>query len=278
MITRQFRKPYRIKKKRSILRNRFFWLGILILVIVGAIFYLLSLSEIFQIKRVIITGEKKVSKEDLKLLTEEKVENKILFLETKSIFLADLNEIKEDILNKFPQIDEIEISRGFPDTLNIIVVERLGSAIWCREDHCFLLDNKGVIFDPVRNIISYGSGETSPETDFPKIIDKQDIDPFNLGEKVIEESILASIFNIKKQLNKNFEINIKEFTIPNLGRLNVKITKDWEIYFNLKEDIDWQLTKLNLVLKEEIPPEKRGDLEYIDLRFTRVFYKYQGED
>lgn len=266
MVTRRFRKPYRIKRKKSILRNRFFWLGILVLVIVGAFFYFLFFSETFQIKRIIITGEEKVSKEGLKLLIEKKLENEILFFKTKSIFLINSNEIKNDILDNFPQIAEVEVSRGLPDALNIVAIERSGLAVWCQGDRCFLVDNGGVIFE-----------ESSPETDLPKILDRQDIDSFNLGEKVIEENILASIFDIKKQLKGNLKINIEEFIIPNLGRLNVKITEGWEVYFNLKEDIGWQLTKLNLVLEEEIPPEKRGDLEYIDLRFTRVFYKYKEE-
>ena len=126
MRKRKFRKPHRIKRKKPILKNRFFWLGILIFVFVVSLSYFLFFSEIFQLEKIIVTGEEKVSKEDIKLVVEEKIEKKILFFKTKSIFLVNISEIKKDILGGFPQIAEVEIKRSFPDALNIVVVERLG--------------------------------------------------------------------------------------------------------------------------------------------------------
>lgn len=278
MITRRFRKPYRIRKKKSILRNRFFWLGIIIIIVVGAIFYFLFFSKTFQIKQTIITGEEKVSEENLKLLIEKRLENRILFFKTRSLFLVNLNGIKNDILDNFSQIAEVKISQNFPDTINIIVVERLDMAIWCQTEHCFLLDKKGVIFDLVGNDVSNKIENVPGEIVLTRIIDRRDMNSFNLGDQIIEEDVLASIFDIKKHLKGNLEIGIKEFVIPNSGRLNVKTAEDWEIYFNLQKDVSWQLTKLTLVLKEEIPLGERENLDYIDLRFTRVYYKYKAGD
>jgi len=53
--------------------------------------------------------------------------------------------------------------------------------------------------------------------------------------------------------------------------LDVKTSEGWEIYFNLKKDINWQLTELDFLLKERIPPDKKGNVEYIDLRFERIY-------
>lgn len=278
MITRRFRKPYRIRKKKSILRNRFFWLGIIIIIIVGAIFYFLFFSKTFQIKQTIVTGEEKVSEESLKLFIEKRLENRILFFKTRSLFLVNLNGIKDDILDNFPQIAEVKVSQSFPDTINIIVVERLDLAIWCQTEYCFLLDRKGIIFDLVRNDISNESEKVPGEIVLAKIIDRRDISSFNLGDQIIEEDVLVSILDIKKHIEGNLEIGIEEFVILNPGRLNVKTAEGWEIYFDLQEDISWQLTKLTLVLKEEIPLEERGNLDYIELRFTRVYYKYKAGD
>ncbi|GAH87923.1 unnamed protein product, partial [marine sediment metagenome] len=154
-MVKTFRKPYRIKKRRhlkSIFRYRFFWLGVLFFVFLFSIFYFLFFSQTFQVEKIIVTGEQKVAKENLKLLVENKLENKILFFKTKSIFLVNLNEIKKNILNNFPQIAEVEISRGFPDTLNIIVVERFGLTVWCQAEQCFLVDNEGVIFEEIFDV------------------------------------------------------------------------------------------------------------------------------
>lgn len=259
---RKYRKPYRVKRKKPIFRKRFLWLGILAIIIGGTVFYFLFFSEAFQVKKIIITGEEKVSKYDLKLLIEGGLQNRMLFFETKSIFLVDAENMREDILDDFPQIAEIEISRGFPDALNIVVVERLGLAVWCGAEKCFLLDNEGVIFE-----------ETSPETDLIKFTDKENIASLSLGEKVIEKEKLTQILDIRSKLRKSLKVLIVEASIIFDERINTKTSEGWEIYFNPKGDLDWQITELGLVLEKLIPPEKREGLEYIDLRFSRVFYK-----
>lgn len=256
MTMRRYKKPYRIKKKKSILKNRFFWLGILLLIFIGTIFYFLIFSSFFQVEKIIVSGEKKVSKEEIVAIVEENLEKKILFFPSRSIFLVNLNKIREDISNTLPKIAEIEMSRTFPDALNILVIERLSLATWCQEERCFFLDKEGIIFEE--------TSEISPNNIKIKDLREKKLE---LGEKVLEKEILDSIGEIEIKLRENLKINIEEFIIASDERLNVKTNEGWEIYFNLEGDLDWQLTKLNLVLKEKIPPEKRKDLEYIELRF-----------
>jgi hypothetical protein len=69
---------------------------------------------------------------------------------------------------------------------------------------------------------------------------------------------------------------IVEISIISNERLNIKTFEGWLIYFNPKEDLDWQTQKLDLVLEKQIPLEKREELEYIELRFgNQAFIKYQ---
>ena len=98
---------------------------------------------------------------------------------------------------------------------------------------------------------------------------------FKLGQKVIEESLLKSILEIQQKLSSDLKIWITEFDILSNERLNVKTLQGWEIYFNPKGNINWQVVELGLVLEKEIPIEKVPSLEYIDLRFTKVYYKYK---
>ena len=290
MKKKYYKKPYRIKRKKSIFKNRFFWISILILMIVGGLFYFFVFSDFFQVKKIIITGEEKTSTNELKSLIEKKLENKIFFTPTKSIFLVDLKEIKKEISNSFPQIAEIEIKKGLTDSISIVVIERIGLVNFCQQEKCFLLDNEGVIFE-----------EALMETNLTKITDNRKTEPLILGKKVIEKDIILKILNIEFKLKDDLKISLKELTIVSEERLNVK-TSDiralaksedersssttralaksederssstgWEIYFNLKGDLNWQILKLKAVLENRIPPEKRGNINYIDLRFERVY-------
>ena len=251
----KFRKPHRIKRKKSILKSRFFWLTILILIFLGSFFYFLFFSSFFQVKNIFISGAEKTSSGEIKNFVQNKLEKKILFLKTKTIFLINLNQIKKEVLKNFPPVAEIEIRRKFPNTFSIVLVERSPLANFCQDEKCFLLDKEGIIFE-----------ESKPKADLIKIVDGEKERMPKLGEKTIENDYLETILKIQKFFQEELKLEIKEFIVfPQ--RLNLRMVEGFEIYFDPRADIDWQLTKLNLVLKEKIPSEKRRDLEYIELRF-----------
>ena len=129
----KFRKPHRIKRKKSILKSRFFWLTILIFIFLGSFFYFLFFSSFFQVKNIFISGAEKTSSDEIKNFVQNKLEKKILFLKTKTIFLINLNQIKKEVLKNFPPVAEIEILRKFPNILNIILVERSPLANFCQD-------------------------------------------------------------------------------------------------------------------------------------------------
>jgi cell division septal protein FtsQ len=249
----KYRRPHQFKRKKSFLINRFFWLSILSILVIGGIFYFLFLSNFFQVKEIRVEGEKEVS--------EEKI---LLVFPLKNIFLINLGEIKNDILDKFPQIGEVEIKRKFPDVLEVVVSERTAVANWCGKQQCFLLDNNGIVFK-----------EKISENNFSEIGSVQNSE-FSLGEKMVGEEDLSKILNISSYLKSNLELPLEKFVIFSEDKLAAKISEGWEIYFNLQKDIDWQLTKLRAVLEEKIPSENRKDLEYIELRFGNFApYKYK---
>lgn len=252
---RQYKKPYRIKKKKSIFKNRFLWLGILCLVFIGVFFYFFIFSSFFQVEKIIVSGNEKVSEEEIQSLIRKNVEIKILFFSTKSIFLTNLKKIKENLLNNFPQIADIEMGRGFPNLLSVMVKERTEIAVFCQDENCFLLDADGVIFE-----------ETRLEDNLIKIINERRINRAVLGGTIIEKDYLEKVFKIQEYISEEFEFGVKKFFVFE-ERLNVETREDWEVYFDPKIDLNWQLTKLRLVLEEKIPSERRKDLEYIELRF-----------
>ncbi len=279
--------PHRIRRKKSILKNRFFRQVILFSILAISVFYLLIFSATFQIENIIISGEEKVSKQGIKGVVENQIAKKILFFPTKSIFLANFKKIREDILNNFPTIAEIEMRRGFPAALNVVVTERLGTGVFCQGQQCFLLDSEGIIFDPhYLNIgvgasphypnIGVGAGEIFEEN--PKLLKIEsrahDIQ-LKPGDSVIEKEKLTQILEIISKLKQDLKISCDLAEIVSGERLNVKTNEGWEIYFNPTEDINWQITELDLLLQNKIPSERREILEYIDLRFSRVYYRYR---
>lgn len=271
-MIRKYRKPYRVKKRKSIWENRFFWLGILILIIFGGIFYLICFHSFFQLKVIQISGNQKVATENLENLIREKISQRVLFFPTKSIFFTNLNEINKDILEKFPQIAQVNLDREFPNTILAQIEERKPVAIFCYTQpegdypNCFFIDKEGIIFEKILEI----------DPQFLKIKNLALTTELQLGEKIIEKKLLSQILEVEGKLKNELKIFSEEILVVSEERFNVKTSEGWQIYFNFREDLGWQLTKLKAVLEKEIPLERRKDLEYIDLRFGNFApYKYK---
>ena len=274
---KKYRKPYRVKKKKSIFRNRFFWLGILILIVFIGLFYFLVFSSFFQIKEIKISGNsafaeasadrQKISVENIQEVIEKEIEQRVLFLPSKSIFLADFPKIKAKISETFPQIAQINFKREFPDTLTVTIEERKPTAVFNQEDLYFFLDKEGIIFE---NTLAGGQ--------LIKIKKAVKAKELKLGDRVLEKELISAILEIESKLENDLKIPIEEVLVVSDERINIKTSDGWEIYLNPKGDIEWQLTKLRVDLEEEIPQERRKDLEYIELRFGNFApYKYRSD-
>lgn len=272
---KKYRKPFKARKKKSILKNRFFWLGILILIIFGGSFYFTFFHSFFQIKAVEISGNEKVLTENLENLLHEKINQKFLFTPSRSIFLTSFNEIKKKILEDFPQISQVNLRRKLPHTLALQVKEREPVAVFSQADKKFFIDKEGIIFESLDpNITNQEFTMLKKETD----------GELCLGEKVIEKKQLTKILEVESKLKNQLEVlreedsststiadtmAVEEIIVVSEVRFDVKTSEGFKIYFNFNEDLDWQLAKLKAVLEEEVPPERRRDLEYIDVRFGK---------
>lgn len=233
---------------------------------ISGIFYLICFSSPFQIKEIKISGSQKVQTKELQDLIQREISNTALFFSSKSIFLADFLKIKVKTLEEFPQIAQINLKRELPDTLTVVVEERKPIAVFNQEDLYFFIDKEGIIFE-----------NTAAEGELLKIKKAVQDKELKLGSRVLQKEFLLSILEAESKLENDLKIPIEEIlaVIPD-ERINIKTSEGWEIYFNAKGDKGWQFTKLSEVLEKEIPLEKRGNLQYIDLRFGNFApYKYR---
>ncbi len=271
------RRRHQIKPKGSIIKKPLFWFSFLFLIVVSAALYFLIFFGEIQITDIKIFGNKKVSVDELKSIVSDKINQKILWKSSRSIFLARKSEIIKEVLNRFPEISEVKVEKDFPKTLILEIKEREPFAIFCSPDiedseKCFFLDKNGIIFENIAPDSFSSRGQNFLEK---KLIIRfsESKKEFSLGQEVVEKELLDLILQIQGNLRDGLQIDIQEAVVSLPKRLNIKTSENWQIYFNLESDINLQITKLNLLLKEEISPEKRKSLEYIDVRFSRAYYK-----
>lgn len=253
---------FKPKRKRFSLKNRFLWSIILFLIAFLIIFYLICFYSFFQVKGIEITGNQKVSTDEIRNLTELNFPRKILFFHSKSILLIDPKKNEGEILKQFPQIGAVYLERDLPEKLIISIEERKPAAIFEKGEELFFIDGEGVIFEKVSEknnwlIVKNPSFEKEPK----------------LGEEAVDKEKMSQILKIQSGL-KESNIEIISTEVVSRQRINAKTSEGWEAYFNSQDDVSNQVFNLNLVLKEKISPEERRNLEYVDLRFgNQVYYK-----
>ena len=95
----------------------------------------------FTMKRVEIKGARRVSRLD--------IYNVAFDQPSMALPLVDLQATRQRLL-QFGWVKEARISRRWPDTLVVDVVERRPMAIWQNNQQLTLIDGEGVVLEPVR--------------------------------------------------------------------------------------------------------------------------------
>lgn len=220
-------------------------LGLIILIGAG-LYYWVYYSTFFQIKNIVITGG------SLENLDQNS-------LKGQNILLINLNSLKTKIRESHPEIGEVKIIRGLPDTLKIESQPNQASLVWQTGSNQYLVDNEGIIF-----------GLLQGQTDLPLISDQKNVN-VQVGKKVVTVNFIDFV---KTLLGKfpdatgfkivNFEINDTVFQV------NALTDQGWFIKFDTTRSADDQLEALKKVLAEH----KDEIHEYADVRVEgKVYFK-----
>jgi cell division septal protein FtsQ len=206
-----------------------------------------------------IVGNEKVAANSIKDIVFGNIGRRIFFFNTKSIFFLNLKKAEKILLESFPRISQVDWKKRLLKSLLVKIKERNSAALFCQNDDCFLIDQKGVIF------------EKSPEAFLNDVIieQKEETVDLSLGSRVFEDEEMEKILKIKSAMDK-LGIALKKIFLVSETRINVKTREGWEVYFNPEKDLGWQITELNVVV-QSIASDKRKKLRYIDLRFNKVY-------
>jgi len=263
MTRRNYKKPHRAKKKKSLFAKAAFWRSAFFVVAIGGTVWLVCFSPALEVKEINVAGTEKINGEDCADFIQEEVNKKIAFFDSKSILLLNLDQTKKELMEKFPQIQDIKIERKFPSKIYASIEERRGVAVFVDGNQKkYLVDSDGITFEEV--------GQDVP--DLVQIIESRQQD-LAVGSEAIKKDLLVNILRMKGDVQSVARIRVSAAVIATPERINLQTDEGWYIYFNPIKDVDSQLLKLGAVLADESFKAKRENLEYVDIRFTRVYLK-----
>lgn len=264
MIRRKSRILRRRKKKRTIIKSRPFQIFLVTLVFIALSFYCLVLADFVQIKKIEINAEC-VSPALIKDAVETNLGQTVFgFWNSRSIFFTKEREIESVVRELDATIKNVECRKVYFSGLQIDVQIRQPVALYCvrAKETCLLMDEEGFLFQgkELSEIPTITIIDLTQETIAPK-------------DQVLGVSLIRIIETINKTLVNDMGLAVKEYVLLSPERLDLISQEGWRIYFNLTKDIEVELAKLKFLFDKEITEASLKDIDYIDLRYERVFYK-----
>lgn len=217
------------------------YVGILIVFI-----YLTFISNLFTIKNVEVENAKSIEIEDY---------IKISLLGRNNLLLTTGNFLDE-LIQKYPVIEEASISRGLPDRVKVILKERDYKFHWCNKTNCYEVDNRGYIID-----------ETDKVKGKVVLRDLRDI-PIKNNEKVVSAKFVSFFINSLERFSQ-FELPLKEARINETTfKVEFETDEGWLAILDSSSSIENQFSALEQVLSNNRSEIK----EYVDLRVEGVVF------
>lgn len=229
-----FRRHYLISRQREptnplfprktsffgkIFRFKYPFLALLIIIGLG---YFLFYSTFFQIQKIEISGTKNITPQEIENLAREVIEKNIFWvINQNNIFLLSKTRleknIRQGIENKFA-LDELKFTKKLPDNLKIEIKEKIPGLVWVTLDNDYYYVGLDGIIAGITN-----SEEYNP--DFPVVFDKNSRE-VQVTDRVVSETLIQTLFQIKKDLPKVVNSDIDSFIIPEFDCGKKKVKKE----------------------------------------------------
>ena len=267
----QDRQPTKISRRLS--RVIFYVLASFFVAVLG---YMLFFATYLQITDIKISGTQELSSQDMQEKFQASLDGKYLKFVPKNNFLfISQNNVKKFLEDNFKKIRSVSVTKKFPNTVLINIDEHKALMVWCSGQDCFLIDENGAAYGNA----DFNSAELL-QNHLVKVRDNSALE-IKIGSVVMDAQYEAYVLGIRDSLAKEgFELEDEYWTPSRLSQeINVRTTSGIEIYFSTEFPLDSAMRTLGVVLKKEIPEDKRDNIQYIDLRSEyKVFYKFKDSE
>lgn len=199
----------------------------------------------------------------------QKIEQKIGGVLGKNIIFTSTTDLESTVLKSFSELEEINISKNYPNTIQVNFKEYPLAANLINESSTL---KKTYII----NSIGYVVKEDYENPSLPYIREKTD-EPINPKEAAIDRAKLKIILNTIQYFEDKFGMKVKEVVYKPIAReIHLLTERDFYIWLDIQQSTEEQLKKLKKALVKLNIYE--DNFAYIDLRISgnngdKIIYK-----
>src|SRR3989344_103145 len=193
-----------LRPKKRFWQQPLFWIIFLLLLVVGIAATFLFIPAL-QVSNIQISGNQATVTEDIENVARVNAgKHLVMGVWSRNIFLVNTQNINKAIIESFPGIQEVVITKNMPQTISINIRERQPFAAFCQDTPstntgCYSIDINGVIFAPLSTVVG--------TTVIKNSLNNKEV---FVGENVVNKTIMDVIDKVKNSLESNFQINVKE--------------------------------------------------------------------
>jgi hypothetical protein len=267
------RKQKKPKRSENVEETKvgFPWLTMFLWVVfVGTVSYMLFFSSVMRMEALHVEGESRVSKGRIEELFVNEGESRLLSsIRRSNFFLFRTDRIKTILEDEFPAIEEVTVTKIFPNRVNVTIRERDLAVLWCSRGPCYLLSE--------RNVARQGDFVIERKGTLPvyTVLDTGGL-PVEIGRTLFDYPFIEHFKQNKERLETELGIVIKPETTSSSrfsDELRMQTEAGWELLINSRIAPAENINTLRLFFEQEIPFERQGELRNVDLRTeNRIYY------
>ena len=258
-----FKNPRIIKEEKDKQQRIKKLIWIFIGLILAGIFYFFCFSDYFRIKNVSIEGINKINKDKFQQIVENYQHDRQFLIFSHNNLLFFSSQGLKDKIGESYLLDNIEITKQWPDQVKIVVIEKEASIVWLTNNQCLHLDDEGYVIELCEN----------QENNFIMIKDLSNT-PVKVGEQAISAETIKYLFGAKDKLQQKIEPVMFRVDLTQPQTIRIQTKQNFDILMNQELDFQSQIDRLFLLLENQDIKNNLNAINYFDLRFgEKVYYK-----
>jgi hypothetical protein len=156
----------------------------------------------------------------------------------------------------------IDIYKGLPDSIKVIVYRRSRSFIWQTQSKSYSVDEDGVVYEEIPVVPA--------DSQALVVTDNKGL-PVELGQKIVVTDFIKFVNDISTKFSEKTKLKIVGMGVEETTyHLHLRTENGFMVMFDTMRNLDEQLEDLNLLVTKYGPDIK----EYVDLRIAgRAYFK-----
>ncbi len=280
-------KPQRKTKKERRRQKRYRIISLLLFIVIIAFLLWFLNQKSLQISRIVIHGNRTVSRDKIQHVIDSYLYKKILWvIPQNNIFILSSRNLEHIVENTFPEIYDARVSLKNKTSLIVSVEERKPYSLWCKnnthsspfDEECYFTDQRGFI---------YMKAPYFSDGVFEKIY--TDATLLKIGEQVMDENDFKDFFNFTHFLSEQHKISIARIVmtqdrdvllyIKNIGHISFKKDTYPFLIYHYGTPYSLLMRNIDLLMSHKLfkndLAQKKDRLKFIDLRIhDQLRYKF----